>query len=790
MNAEVRIVEAFPKLKYLKNNSNDIISMFFISDNYTIKIADVDKAIKNKEKILIKLKELKERNIFQKIKCSLIRNKNIIGKGEIIPKEGLKWYTLNDIKNISNKESPIPSLIIKNIKVIKNTKNNSNNSNNNKLNSLSDPSNLNNNNELNIKFNSKKNFNRVSNSIISSIIKIKLLINISNKKNKYTLNRYDSMKRSNYTKESSLNCSKDEENILKKGEDIFSKENFTLTECQMNGMNLKDKKRANSKNTKNKKYIKSFFPKRIFTKNKIYLNKNQIIISPINSINNNKNLARTTNNSKVVSPKMKNSILNTKKFFIQDRKMKTSSGFYKFKNQFEDKERNIKIVNSCQNIEDEIIDENFKNHLKNDEILKVNISRNNSYSSFFQKNTFNTNSSGKGNNNINNESMKNGLNTDDKKIISSTARIKNFYLNNNLIKNIFPMNKNNNINNYFSLNNYYEFEIDRKNNLNNVNKNNKYKDINLTNTLDKFENLKKDFFILYPNDYYNKIKDEDIFLEIQLMIEKILELQFEHQKEYIILYNSIINNKNLSNNYQKQYISYIKKLNKLNTKKICYNLSKERNKLFNENINNFISVRKKILDDGEFLIWNKMAENPKKFKNTNNKKQKMNNIFLDICDKNESSLNMLSLKFYKKMKKKQLIKSPLNKKSKDAFNLSAKNIDESKKRIKIYDNELKSPYLKTNNNLLNNIFINVNQNFNDKFKQKIYKKELTKFSIFNQNEIKNNIRINKINYGTLITEKIPIDNYQNIGKEMKHKNKSSSIRGKTHNKKKDSNKSQ
>ena len=61
MEAKLRIIEISPKLKNFKNNSKDIISISFISDNYSVKIEDVDKAIINNEKIIINIKESKNK---------------------------------------------------------------------------------------------------------------------------------------------------------------------------------------------------------------------------------------------------------------------------------------------------------------------------------------------------------------------------------------------------------------------------------------------------------------------------------------------------------------------------------------------------------------------------------------------------------------------------------------------------------------------------------------------------------------------------------------------------------
>ena len=132
----------------------------------------------------------------------------------------------------------------------------------------------------------------------------------------------------------------------------------------------------------------------------------------MNSLNS-KTIANSVNNSKAMSPKipkLKNSIINTKRLFNEDKRTKTSNGFYLIKKE-EGKENEQEKINSYENFEDEILDQNYKEHLKNDEILKVNISRNNSYYSIIQNNTYNNN---KTNTNINEDLNKNIIYTDNK----------------------------------------------------------------------------------------------------------------------------------------------------------------------------------------------------------------------------------------------------------------------------------------------------------------------------------------------------------------------------------------
>ena len=66
MEAEIHIIEIVPKIKQIKINPKDIISIIFFSNNYSIKIDNIEKAINKKDKILINLDEPKNKKL-QKI---------------------------------------------------------------------------------------------------------------------------------------------------------------------------------------------------------------------------------------------------------------------------------------------------------------------------------------------------------------------------------------------------------------------------------------------------------------------------------------------------------------------------------------------------------------------------------------------------------------------------------------------------------------------------------------------------------------------------------------------------
>ena len=124
------------------------------------------------------------------------------------------------------------------------------------------------------------------------------------------------------------------------------------------------------------------------------------------------------------------------------------------------------------------------------------------------------------------------------------------------------------------------------------------------------------------------------------MVEKLLNLQYIYQKEYNQIFNSINTNKKFVKNYKNLFILLTKKINKLNTKKLEHSLKKSINKIYNESLSNFTKERRKIIQDYEFSIWNKLMKNSKKSSIIENSKNKMINIFLNICSKKENKLNL------------------------------------------------------------------------------------------------------------------------------------------------------
>ena len=705
MELKVRIIEIFPKIQTIKNNQKDVISISFETNDYFRKIENIEESIIKNEKIIINLKDQNVKK--NKIKCLLFRNNNdIIASGEVNLEEGLNWYKLNIAKsNIISKESLITSST---------SNGNIQNINSNHKNSYfgaNSPNSL----DTNISIENNHYFSpKNNNQSKTQYIKLKLMIVYLKRKN-------ISFKKKivNSTNEQSENSSKVKESFFEKGNDYF--------ECSLNDMEIykiNPKAKLFTTDKKNNKIRQSILfgnqqtksPKKKINFNITNKNSLATIASGDHIIlNNNKDIsyAMNDNNFQKSSNKKIEQIIKNKKTINEDNKNWTSSNFYRKKNisdnkySFEKKIINKKIfkseknhhkLNSCENFEEKLIDQNFKNCLKNDENLKSNLSRNDSYNSL--------------------------ANTDKQNDVLDTKKMeqelydRDTYDDNN-------ENKNEELN-YQSQNtkiyNIIESEIDNKN--------------------ENYERLKIDFLLLYSDDNIKIINNEDLFLEMQFMVEKLLKLQHIHQKEYNHLFKSINVNTKIVRNYQKLYTLLFKKMSKLNLKKLEDSM-KTKKELSNETASNLIKVRKKIIKDSEFSIWNKLMKNSNKSFIIEKTKNKMVNIFLNICSRKENKLNKLSFKFYNEIKEKQNKKS--NKKIENTKKCKYKNL--ANKKVISIETKINTNIKETNNFL----YKTSKKFYSNKYNLPSSKGKNNKIAKKNSSiKIMNNKNNNK--YGTIVNE--------------------------------------
>ena len=97
MELKIRIIEIHPSIDFFKNQNTDKLSMFFICGNISFKIEDIEKNIQNKESITVILNQTKLTTT--PIKFTLLHNDiNILGLGQLIPKSDIQWHRITTLK--------------------------------------------------------------------------------------------------------------------------------------------------------------------------------------------------------------------------------------------------------------------------------------------------------------------------------------------------------------------------------------------------------------------------------------------------------------------------------------------------------------------------------------------------------------------------------------------------------------------------------------------------------------------------------------------------------------------
>ena len=778
MELNIKILEINPSIKNLKISPSDTISLSFIAENVVVKIDDLEKNITNKENILLVIREYSPN---EKIHFNLIRNDAIIiGAGKFTPLSGIKWYKMFDLISLT---------------------------------------------ETNVNYSSKNLFKKNKNnndSLVNSNIKIKLetQINIVKSKSKSQYN----------TKKLNFSGNKNQSN-LNGIQNPEEKTNNSIISSNLNSNFNKFKINQNINSYTATPNIKS--PR--YT--------NIVIKAESNTTNNNDN---NNNNSSREDTLKENNILpaldldkekikkssvsrrtpSGKKYLGQTKKYKT---LYGFKNKTSDKNKsteksldnNNKIGNNrgkmSKEIEEKILDKNFQDIIKCDEILRgkelseFNEEDNNVFNNQENnKNKCNENSTSNKNNNNNerkksininkntiNKSKSNNINSvlninknkkNNNQILNSNQKLNhNQILNNNIIKtenNIVKNINNKIINNNHIINNNQILNINNniikaennnnnKNNSKEINQNNikteidnnfvqnnavndelasgrlmniggemdlsddlsgsfsAYDNISKILSLDeyilnndienenitKYENIKNDFILFYNKEYINSINEEMLILELQLMIDKILEMQNVYKKQSIIIQKNFEKLRKKLLFYQKKNLLTNKKMNKLIYFKLRNAYNEEFNDLYYNNKKISFYRNKNIFRTNELSLWNNLTSyiNEKelnKKNDTNITKKKFKNIFLIVCNKNINNLNTLSKKYVlefvekekklqeekEKEKEKEIEKKFEKVKLNNTFNYF---YNENKKKNELFNNN-KSGKIKNKNNFKNN----------------------------------------------------------------------------------------
>ena len=145
-----------------------------------------------------------------------------------------------------------------------------------------------------------------------------------------------------------------------------------------------------------------------------------------------------------------------------------------------------------------------------------------------------------------------------------------------------------------------------------------------------FENNKSDFCLLYSNNYHKNVKDDMIFMESQLLIEKSLDLQKCYYLEFKKLFTDYKNGKHYVKLLHNKNICLKKKIINLLKLKEKNNLKENNNVYIKFNDKKNIYNNSNIINNNEIFIWNKMFLLNKNLDKKNNNKNKLKEIFKTI----------------------------------------------------------------------------------------------------------------------------------------------------------------
>ena len=617
MNVNVEILDISPKTNHLKSNQAETISMLLKYEKNVLNY-DLEKVLKDQQKINLLI------NPNNTIKLILLRNNSrIIGLTDFYPSFGIRWLTIKGSKNIHNTENSL-AISCENIK-IENFIDKSN---------LTENYNTIKNNIIDIstsfaKGKSTKSSNHIPDSIINNNIRIKIKTSMKIKsKNKIKINK-------NIYSKSPATLTRGRSNIIINPTPKNSTTNKHHKNNHASMKNIKEKInmdnllriKKNLKNTNSSSSIKLSLNQIISENDKISLNLKDTLL------NSNKN-----NKSKSKFKKVKDNEMTLN----EQPKQKTQNNFYvrkplmSLENEKNENNKNnnyynntITIETNNKKIEDLIIDNNFKNKLKLDEIINP--------SSFILSNTQTISVYDKNNDNSmlksNQDKNINLINKEISKSISS--------LNNINILNDENMNKNN----------CSMISSEIKNNSSNYSISSDENEI-----MNNFETLKNDVIIYYTKEYLKSINDDMLLLEVILIIEKILQLKLEYQKQYTTLFNKFKKYKNNMIITKHKSINIIKKNNKLQLIKTKLDFKKNNINLFVGNKQYLLSQRQ-LLDNQGTDIWNNLLKNKISDESEIIKKDKIINLFIEICEKNVNCLNSLTKRYYIDLKKKNELKN-------------------------------------------------------------------------------------------------------------------------------------
>ena len=250
----------------------------------------------------------------------------------------------------------------------------------------------------------------------------------------------------------------------------------------------------------------------------------------------------------------------------------------------------------------------------------------------------------------------------------------------------------------------------------------------------EFENLKSDFDIFYTEEYLSEIEDSDIQLEIQLMFEKLFDIQsvyhkefYNIQKEYYILRNvfkNILKKNKIINKKKFKLLSFFDNIQVENSYNVFVNNYKLKNNKESININkNEFNLWKNMLkcEERDKTIKEIFVKNVLEKYNINNVKNNLNHIQKEICDKliekykitpklkkpkKENKTNNKQKNFQSPQIKANSNSKKNNNSSSNNNNNKSNNINNNNQYYSAYGNSLKSSFqqnTKTNNNSIKSL---------------------------------------------------------------------------------------
>ena len=612
MEAKINIIEMSPRLPYLKSDINDYFSLSFLYNNNIFKIDNLQNYINKEEMLNIPISNISE----NKLHFYLIKNGGyIIGMGEIPLITGVKWFNLNVFNNINfeNKnedKDKVPLSLSCNNQEIINTYNikfkfsveikNNNCDYNNKINVLQK--------SISIKGSADSNSNSISNTCTNSKTPKNISMNLLTNNNNPYFKKIEiySKKKAGNTLFSSINnrfMRNQTEKKLKycEGKKIFNFNDYyeRISNNNNNNTEVERSTLTNKKNILNLTNLKKKDNINLYNKRKKTLtNIEQVNIDMSNSTKILEFVLPKNDYLKKIKNKNKsNKNLKTKIYEINKNHFHSQNGD-KEKTKIDEKKINN---NSFKKIEDVIIDQNFKNEIKNDELIGVTSNNSSIISSFY--------------------STKNNI-----FYKKSNSDSSNIFQKNNLILDVFNKNE--------------------------------------ENLLLDFNNKKKELFNIYKLEHIRAIKDNNMFLEFDSFINKIINLQNEYQKIYKELYYDFNNYKKLIDLFQILLLYTTKKKNKLDYIKTSLLLKQNKNQLIKAGLKSFNITRKCTIHNNEIPFWkNLLCTNTNPFSNVsqnnnnNQKKIELIQIFLRICAGKTKYFNSLSKKCYNDIKIKFLKES-------------------------------------------------------------------------------------------------------------------------------------